>query len=266
MLKPAYAERFEIGVDAGGARRPHPAVAPLRRTGQPRAQPPGALCRRERLRHQGRHPRLGHRQGPAHLRARRRPRRSATAATCWSPTRPARPTSSPSCSASASRSTRTTAASTRCSARSRSARRWAMPMRAPSASFELLARRMLGTVPDYFDVESFHVTVERRHNAVGELVSVSEAVVKVIVGGERLLTVGEGNGPVNALDLALRKDLGVYQRRDRRPRAGRLQGPYPQWRHRGGHPRADRKRRRHRRRAGSRSASRPTSSTPRSRR
>jgi 2-isopropylmalate synthase len=80
-----------------------------------------------------------------------------------------------------------------------------------SASFELLARRMLGTVPDYFQVESFHVTVERRHNALGELVSVSEAVVKLLVGGERLLTVGEGNGPVNALDRALRKDLGVYR-------------------------------------------------------
>ena len=78
------------------------------------------------------------------------------------------------------------------------------------ASFELLARRMLGNVPDYFKVESFHVTVERRHNALGQQVSVSEAVVKVMVGGERLLTVAEGNGPVNALDRALRKDLGVY--------------------------------------------------------
>jgi 2-isopropylmalate synthase len=80
-----------------------------------------------------------------------------------------------------------------------------------SASFELLARRILGTVPRYFDVESFHVTVERRHNALGQLVSVSEAVVKVLVDGRRLLNVGEGNGPVNALDRALRKDLGVYQ-------------------------------------------------------
>jgi 2-isopropylmalate synthase len=79
------------------------------------------------------------------------------------------------------------------------------------ASFELLARRMLGSVPNFFDVESFHVTVERRHNALGKLVSVSEAVVKLKVGGERLLTVGEGNGPVNALDVALRKDLGVYK-------------------------------------------------------
>ena len=70
---------------------------------------------------------------------------------------------------------------------------------------------MLGTVPDYFDVEGFHVIVERRHNALGQLVTVSEAVVKLIVGGERLLTVAEGNGPVNALDRALRKDLGVYR-------------------------------------------------------
>jgi 2-isopropylmalate synthase len=80
-----------------------------------------------------------------------------------------------------------------------------------AASFELLARRTLGSVPNFFDVESFHVTVERRHNAVGKMVSVSEAVVKLVVGGQRLLTVGEGNGPVNALDQALRKDLGVYR-------------------------------------------------------
>jgi 2-isopropylmalate synthase len=79
-----------------------------------------------------------------------------------------------------------------------------------AASFELLARRVLGTVPAFFDVESFHVTVEQRHNALGKLVSVSEAVVKLTVGGERLMTVGEGNGPVNALDRALRKDLGMY--------------------------------------------------------
>jgi 2-isopropylmalate synthase len=82
---------------------------------------------------------------------------------------------------------------------------------AAGASFELMARRMLGTVPDYFDVESFHVTVERRHNALGELVTVSEAVVKLTIGSEQLLTVAEGNGPVNALDRALRKDLGVYR-------------------------------------------------------
>ncbi|HYM31406.1 MAG TPA: citramalate synthase [Candidatus Cybelea sp.] len=78
------------------------------------------------------------------------------------------------------------------------------------ASFELMARRALGQVPDYFDVRSFRVMVERRHNAYGELVTVSEATVKVSVDGEALMSVGEGNGPVNALDNALRKDLGKY--------------------------------------------------------
>src|SRR5207344_120324 len=78
------------------------------------------------------------------------------------------------------------------------------------ASFELLERRALGQVPEYFAVESFRVLVERRHNARGELVTVSEAVVKLTIDGETLLTAGEGNGPVNALDAALRKDLGKY--------------------------------------------------------
>jgi 2-isopropylmalate synthase len=79
------------------------------------------------------------------------------------------------------------------------------------ASFELLARRVLGQVPDYFEVERFRVDVERRHNAKGELISVSEAVVKVRIGEEFLISAAEGEGPVNALDLALRKDLGKYQ-------------------------------------------------------
>jgi 2-isopropylmalate synthase len=79
------------------------------------------------------------------------------------------------------------------------------------ASFALLARRILGEIPAYFEVESFRVMVERRHNALGQLVSVCEAVVKVLVDGQLLMSVAEGNGPVNALDIALRKDLGKYQ-------------------------------------------------------
>ncbi|MEQ9640260.1 MAG: citramalate synthase [Alphaproteobacteria bacterium] len=78
------------------------------------------------------------------------------------------------------------------------------------ASFELMARRILGQVPDYFRIESFRVMVERRFNAVGELVTVSEATVKTTVDGETYLSVAEGNGPVNALDQALRKDLGRF--------------------------------------------------------
>jgi 2-isopropylmalate synthase len=82
---------------------------------------------------------------------------------------------------------------------------------AADASFELLARRAFGQVPEFFQVESFRVMVERRHNAKGALVTVSEAVVKVRIGGELMMNAGEGNGPVHALDQALRKDLGLYQ-------------------------------------------------------
>jgi 2-isopropylmalate synthase len=82
---------------------------------------------------------------------------------------------------------------------------------AADASFELLARRMLGKVPHYFDVEKFDVNVEHRTGADGERVTVSQAVVKLKVGDDVLISVSEGIGPVNALDLALRKDLGKYQ-------------------------------------------------------
>ncbi|HUO97132.1 MAG TPA: citramalate synthase [Rhizomicrobium sp.] len=78
------------------------------------------------------------------------------------------------------------------------------------ASFELLARRALGQVPDYFDVDSFRVIVEKRHNAAGDLVTISEATVRVRVDGEMFYNVDVGHGPVDALSNALRKDLGKY--------------------------------------------------------
>jgi len=81
-----------------------------------------------------------------------------------------------------------------------------------NASFDLLARRTLGRVPDYFRVEQFDVNVEQRYNANGQRVTVALAVVKVNVAGEMLISAAEGNGPVNALDVALRKDLGKYQK------------------------------------------------------
>ena len=83
---------------------------------------------------------------------------------------------------------------------------------AADASFELLARGVLGGVPEFFAVESFHVSVERKVVAPGVTYSASQAVVKICIGEERLISAAEGNGPVNALDLALRKDLGVYQK------------------------------------------------------
>jgi len=86
------------------------------------------------------------------------------------------------------------------------------------ASFEILARRELGQMPDFFDVKRYRVTVERRKNKYNKMVSLSEAVVVVKVGDEKRLSVSESmdetgsdRGPVNALAKALAKDLGQYQ-------------------------------------------------------
>jgi len=75
------------------------------------------------------------------------------------------------------------------------------------ASFELLARRALHTVPEYFKLNSFRVIDERRWNARDELVTLSEATIKALVNGQTFMIVSEGNGPVNALDSALREVL-----------------------------------------------------------
>ena len=83
---------------------------------------------------------------------------------------------------------------------------------AADASFDLLARRTLGKVPDFFDVLQFDVNIEQRNNALGQRVTVSMAVVKVKVDDQTMISAAEGNGPVNALDVALRKDLGKYQK------------------------------------------------------
>lgn len=75
------------------------------------------------------------------------------------------------------------------------------------ASFELLARRALGTVPEYFRCNNFRVIDERRWDANDHLITLSEATVKLTIDGEEYMTVAEGNGPVNALDAAMRKVL-----------------------------------------------------------
>ena len=86
------------------------------------------------------------------------------------------------------------------------------------ASFELLARKELGLLPEFFEVKRYRVTIERRRNKRGRMVSLSEAVVVTKVNGERFLNVSESQGPdgsdqgpVNALSRALSKDLGPYQ-------------------------------------------------------
>ena len=76
---------------------------------------------------------------------------------------------------------------------------------AADASFELLLHEEVhGTRPAYFDVESWRVITESR--PTGDE-AVSEATVKLTAGGERQVATAEGNGPVNALDSALRKAL-----------------------------------------------------------
>ena len=75
------------------------------------------------------------------------------------------------------------------------------------ASFELLARRALGDLPKFYVMESFRSEVERRFNARGDITTISQAVVKMEIDGQATMQVAEGNGPVNALDDAMRKAL-----------------------------------------------------------
>jgi 2-isopropylmalate synthase len=76
---------------------------------------------------------------------------------------------------------------------------------AAQASFELLLRREAGVYEPLFELESFRVTTEKR---AGNRVE-TEATIKVVVDGERYVEVAEGNGPVNALDKALRAAIGA---------------------------------------------------------
>ncbi|NUB43224.1 citramalate synthase [Fertoebacter nigrum] len=86
------------------------------------------------------------------------------------------------------------------------------------ASFELLARRELDLCPTFFEVKRYRVTVERRKNKYNRMISLSEAVVVVKIGDQKMLSVSESmdaagtdRGPVNALAKALAKDLGPWQ-------------------------------------------------------
>jgi len=76
-----------------------------------------------------------------------------------------------------------------------------------SASFELMARERLGQLPRYYELQSYRALNEYRLDAKGRAFDVAEATVKLVVRGEQVMTVAEGNGPVNALDAALRKAL-----------------------------------------------------------
>ncbi len=75
------------------------------------------------------------------------------------------------------------------------------------ASFEILAKRKLSIIPNFFELINFRVLNERRFNSKGSLINISEATVKVKIKDKEILRVSEGNGPVNALDSALREAL-----------------------------------------------------------
>ena len=86
------------------------------------------------------------------------------------------------------------------------------------ASFELLARRILGMMPEYFSVESFKVTVEQTAGEGGDVRTNSLGEAVIDVAGERRKSKSDGtggrdidNGPVHALARAVHKDLGSYQ-------------------------------------------------------
>ena len=75
------------------------------------------------------------------------------------------------------------------------------------ASLELMMRRASGEEFNYFEVESFRVLVERGQDRRFD----TEATLRIVVDGERMITVGEGDGPVNALDNAFRSAvLDIY--------------------------------------------------------
>lgn len=75
------------------------------------------------------------------------------------------------------------------------------------ASFEILARKSLSFVPKFFELLSFRTIDERRFNAKGDLIVISEATVKIKIDDEVILKASEGNGPVNAIDNALKQCL-----------------------------------------------------------
>ena len=80
---------------------------------------------------------------------------------------------------------------------------------AADASFELLLlEEVEGARPSYFEVESWRVITETMPNKGPGDEAVSEATIKLLAGGARIITTGEGNGPVNALDQALRDAIG----------------------------------------------------------
>ena len=180
---------------------------PRRRALQPDAGPEPALRRPQRVRAQGRHARR--------RRARRRRARSstssrrssATTASCWCRSCPARAPCSRAPRRPGSRSTRRPAL--RAVERLKELEHRGYHFEAADASFDLLLRKEAGDYEPLFRLESFRVITEKREDGKVQ----TEATIKIWAEGERLVRTAEGNGPVNALDRALRDAIAdIYPR------------------------------------------------------
>jgi 2-isopropylmalate synthase len=143
-LKPEYSEQVRDQRVGRAMKKSPPRVARARRAAQPLAEPPRALCWRQRVRHQGRHPRLGHRQGAGDLRAHRAGgRRQSPQASGVGPGRPLQRAGRARAHRTQGRQERQRVARLLDEVKEREATGYAYETAA--ASFELLARRMLGT-------------------------------------------------------------------------------------------------------------------------
>ena len=217
--------QLKMGLDGARARAARALTehrALRRRAAQPRARPRAAVRRQARLRAQGRAC-TPPASAPTPRRSSTSTRRSsATRATCsiselagrgHGRREGARPP--------ASRSTTTPPRGS--SSASRSSSTAGYQFEAADASFELLMRRETGAYEPLFQLESWRVIVEQRADGKVE----TEATIKIWIDGERYVRTAEGNGPVNALDSALRDAIGEIHPHLRRHRARQLQGPHP---------------------------------------
>ena len=162
-----------------------------------RRQP--GLRGQERLRAQGRDARRGRQRRPVDVRAHRSRPRSATRARCWSASSPARARVIAHAGGALD-----DAVAARVVERVKELEHRGFQFEAADGSFELLIRRETGEYQPLFKLESWRVIAEKRADGRVE----TEATVKLWVGSQRFVRTAEGNGPVHALDRALRAAIG----------------------------------------------------------
>ena len=156
------------------------------------------------------------------------PARSATRRRCWSASWPAAATCWPRPPSSASTCPTTRRWPGQVLEQVKEAEHRGYAFEAADASFELLVRKSAGVLPAWFKLEGYRVVIER---ATTE--DRSEAIVRLRLGDDRVVAVGEGVGPVHALDQALRRGAVRGLPGTGRHPPGRLQGAHP------GRPRGD---------------------------